>query len=129
MPARDTVLRWIEEAARIVERLLHGPGAVDLEQALVVIDDAAAQLLGPLRDLVPQLEVESVAELLSDPDRLFGYARLLALQAAVEQAKGAGTAESTRARAAAIARAAASRHAVPPAGWSEWADQLDGRSA
>ena len=120
MTQRDVMLRWIEQVARVIERLLHGPGPVDLELAREQIEAAIAQHLGPLAAVLPRLEASSAASLLHDPDRLFGYAQLLALQSAVEQAARRPEAEDLRTRAIAFAREAVHRSAAPPSDWTAW---------
>jgi len=120
---RDVVLRWIEEISRVIRRLLHGPGEADLGQAAALIDDASARLLGPLAMLVPRIEPASASDLLHDPDRIYAYAQLLALQAAVEQASGAGAHATSRSRALAFAAEAVRRHPDPPPEWQQWIDE------
>jgi hypothetical protein len=117
---RDIVLRWIEEISRVIRRLLYGRGDVDLAQAMSLIDDATARLLGPLATLVPKLEPRGAADLLHDPDRIYAYAQLLALQSAVEQARAAPEHVTTRDRALAFAAEAVRRHPDPPPEWRQW---------
>jgi hypothetical protein len=120
VPQRDVLLRWIEQIARVVARLLYGPGPIDLELAAEQVEAALAQHLGPLHALLPQMEVTSAAALLHDPDRLFGYAQLLALLAAVQQAQGDAKAPVTRARALAFAGEAIARDPAAPEEWRAW---------
>ncbi len=120
MPQRDVLLRWIEQIAKVVARLLYGPGPIDLELAAEQIEAALAQHLGPLHALLPQMAVGSAAALLHDPDRLFGYARLLALLAAVQQAQGDARGPETTARALAFAREAIARDPAAPEEWRSW---------
>jgi hypothetical protein len=109
VPQRDFVLRWIEEIVRTVHRMLFGPGPVDLAMAESRVEDAIAQLLGPLTLLIPRLDVPSASDLLGDTDRIMGLAELLDLKAAVLTAQGDPAAEATRARAAAFRIEAARR--------------------
>jgi len=110
LPQRDVVLRWIEQIAQVIRRMLAGPGPVDLDLATAQVEEAIAQLLGPLDQLVPRLDVESAAALIADPDRLNGLAQLLDLRGAIEQAAGNGqAAEQIRERAAAFRTEAAER--------------------
>lgn len=117
---RDVVLRWIEEISRVIRRLLYGKGDADLAQAASLIDDATARLLGPLATLVPKIDPGGAAELLRDPDRIYAYAQLLALQSALEQARAAPECPATRDRALAFAAEAVSRHPDPPPEWRQW---------
>jgi hypothetical protein len=85
---RDLVLRWIEQLGILIRRLIEGKRAGDLVSAREQIREATEALLGPLGHLIPRLDVESAAELLADPDRLFGYAQLLDLEGVVAAATG-----------------------------------------
>jgi len=110
LPQRDVVLRWIEQIALVVRRMLAGPGPVDLDLANDRVDEAIAQLLGPLELLVPRLDAASAAALIGDPDRLDGLAQLLDLRGAIAQAAGkSDEAGRTRERAAAFRAEAARR--------------------
>ena len=103
MTQRDVMLRWIEQIARVVRRMLQGPGPPDLVAARLAVEDAMTQLLGPLALLVPRLEVPSAVELLHDPERILGLALLLDLEASVAEAEGdAVAAARARERAAAL---------------------------
>jgi hypothetical protein len=88
MAQRDVVLRWIQQAARVIARLLRSGKAGDLELAQIEVDSAVEGLLGPLARLIPTLEARSACELLHDPERILGYARLLALRGALRRARG-----------------------------------------
>jgi len=125
MPQRDVVLRWIEQIARVVARLLHGPGPPDLELAREQISAALEQHLGPLHVVLPRLDVPSAAAILNDPDRLFGYAQLLALLAAVQQAGGEAEAAHTRERALQLGREAIGRARDVPAEWCQWLSETE----
>lgn len=117
---RDVMLRWIEELAKVVARLLLGPGPVDLDLAESQVRAAISQHLGPMAMLLPQLDVPSGAGLLHEADRIFGYAQLLGLLAAVEHAAGSPHARNTHARAVAFGHAALARDPNVPAAWREW---------
>lgn len=118
---RDLVLRWIEQLARLVARLLRSDPGADLGAAREQVQDATAGLLGPLATLVPRLEVSSAAELLADPDRLFGYAQLLELDAVIAAALGdTSAAADNRPRALAFAKEALRRAPEPMPAWEAW---------
>lgn len=119
------MLGWIEQVARLVEELLHGPGAPDLDQASDRVDAALAQHLGNLGPLLPQLDVGSAARLLNDPERIFGYAQLLWARAAVDLARGEHDAPQVQARALAFARLALARATDPPASWRDWITEAE----
>jgi hypothetical protein len=115
---RDFVLRWIEQLGQLIRRLLRGGGS--LEEGRRQVDEAIEALLGPLALLIPKLEVESAANLLGDPDRIFAYAQLLELDALIAGAAGeAGTADRTR-RALEFARAALGRTTESRPDWQQW---------
>jgi len=118
---RDLVLRWIEQLGRLVARLLGAGGKAELAVARDQVQEATLNLLGPLAALVPRLETESAAELLADPDRIFGYAQLLDLDGAISEGMGdaAGAAESRR-RALEFARCAVPRSTDPRPDWEKW---------
>ena len=119
------MLGWIEQVSRLVAELIHGPGAPDLQQAGERIDAAMAQHLGNLAPLIPQLDVSSAAVLLNDPDRIFGYAQLLAARGAVAQARGDGDVSLIQERALAFARLALARAVDPPASWRDWVAEAE----
>lgn len=124
MSQRDIVLRWIEQLALVVARLLHGPGAADLALAEAQVRDAITRVLGPLSETILRVDVASAAFLLADPERIYGYARLLGLLAAIEQADGRPDFGETRLRAEALAREAVRRSVPAPAEWSQWIEEL-----
>lgn len=122
MPQRDMMLGWIEQVSHLVEELLHRPGGPDLQQAGDRLDAAMAQHLGNLAPLMPQLDVATASTLLSEPERIFGYAQLLAAQAALATAQGHESAAPLNERALAFARVALARATNPPAAWRAWID-------
>jgi len=117
---RDIVLRWVAQIALVVRRLLYGPGPRDLELAAGHVEAALEQHLGSVALLVPRLDSESAAQLLHDPDRIFGYAQLLSLSATIAHARGTPDAPALQIRAVAVAREALSRSQPAPAEWTSW---------
>ena len=107
---RDVVLRWIEQIALVIRRILFGPGQPDLVLVRNHLDEAMQQLLGPLATLVPRLDPPSAAALLHDPERLQGLALLLELEAELLVAQGDAPAAATLRE-----RAAAFRQVMPHA--------------
>ncbi len=121
MAQRDIVLRWIEQLARLVARLLGKGLPGDLATAREQVDDAVVSLLGPLAPTLPHLEAESAADLLQDPERVFAYARLLDLDAAILQASGDHLAAGERrSRAVLLAQEAVARSPDARAEWVDW---------
>ena len=56
MAQRDVVLRWIQQAARVIARLLRSGKPGDLELAQIEVDSAVEALLGSLARLIPTLD-------------------------------------------------------------------------
>ncbi len=101
MTQRDVVLRWIEQIAAVVRRMVYGPGPLDLQMARRHVEEATTQHLGPLAPVISKLGVESAATLLADHHRIMGLALLLELQASIEEAENKpGEAARLRERAA-----------------------------
>src|SRR6185503_612151 len=94
--------------------MLLGPGPQDLAAARAQVEDATAQLLGPLTLLIPRLDVPSAARLLHDPERILGFALLLDLEAQLADAEGNGAAAAQARERATAFRSAA--HACPQCG-------------
>ena len=118
---RDLVLRWIEQLGRLVARLVGLGGKAELGAARDQVAEATINLLGPLSMLVPRLETASAAELLADPDRIFGYAQLLDLDGTISDAMGEkDAAVESRRRAVEFAREALSRLTEPRREWEQW---------
>ncbi len=124
---RDLVLRWLEQIALVIRRLLSGPGPVDIELAERKVTEALEQHLGPLAPLVARLDPLSAANLLHDHDRIFGYARLVELEALIMAKRGDPRAGEHRARARALGEIAAARVNPVPEPWSAWLRELADR--
>lgn len=124
---RDLVLRWLEQIALVIRRLLSGPGPVDIELAERKVTEALEQHLGPLAPLVARLDPLSAANLLHDHDRIFGYARLVELEALIMAKRGDPRAGEYRARARALGEIAAARVNPVPEPWSAWLRELADR--
>ena len=124
---RDLVLRWIEQLGRLVARLVGLGGKAELGAARDQVAEATINLLGPLSVLVPRLETSSAAELLADPDRIFGYAQLLDLDGAISEAMGEkDAATESRRRAVEFASEAIARLTEPRKEWEQWlAERVD----
>ena len=102
-------------------------GKAELATARDQVAEATLSLLGPLAALVPRLETASAAELLSDPDRIFGYAQLLDLDGAISEGMGEKDAAlDSRRRALEFAQEAVSRSAEPRPDWDRWVSERVG---
>ena len=118
---RDLVLRWIEQLGRLVARLVGLGGKAELGAARDQVAEATINLLGPLSLLVPRLETSSAAELLADPDRIFGYAQLLDLDGTISEGMGEkDAATESRRHALEFAREAVTRSSEPRPDWERW---------
>lgn len=121
---RDLVLRWIEQLGRLVARLIGAGGKAELAVARDQVAEATINLLGPLATLVPRLESGSAAELLADPDRIFGYAQLLDLDATISAGlKDAASEADSRRRALEFAAQAIARAPEPRPEWERWVQE------
>ncbi len=126
---RDTVLRWIETLSALIARILRGDRTASIELAKQQLDDAKGMILGSLLTLADHLEPAQLAGLLSDPHRTYGYARLLAFEAALARvAGGADLADRLTDRATALARAACLQIEPVPSEWEEWILEAEGRA-
>lgn len=123
---RDIILRWIEQISAIIARLLRRDPTVSLDLARQYLEEAESQVLGPLRGLIPHLDPSSAAQLLGDPDRIWGYGQTLALRSALQQAEGTGDQAAILAgRALAMGREACRRADPPPDEWVAWVAQAE----
>ncbi len=121
MPKHDTILRWIDTLSALIARILRGDRSASLELARQHLEDAKSMTLGPLHTLAPHLETAQLAELLNDPHRIYGYARILAFEAALTRSAGSpATAAHLTRQALALAQAAIDRTNPAPAEWTEW---------
>lgn len=123
---RDVLLRWLHQASLVIRRLLYGPGDVDVEMAAEHLQDALKTHLGPMADLVSRVDVQTAANLLHEPDRIFGYAQLLGLQAAVLQAQKDPDADLVRNRAEVLGQIAMERAGDAAPEWQAWLDETRG---
>ena len=123
MAQRDVVLRWIEQIAPLVARMLGRGAPADLESAHHQVRDAIVELLGPVAPLVERLDARSAAEVIGDAERIFAWARLVDLDAAVLGALGrSDDAAEERVFATALAGIAIGRAAGERPDWIEWLD-------
>ena len=121
MPRHDTVLRWIETLSALIARILRGDRSASIELARHQLEDAKGMMLGPLQMLAAHLAPPQLAELLHDPHRIYGYARILALEAALARSSGAtADADQLTDQAQALAQAAIDRTDPVPSEWNEW---------
>lgn len=121
------VMRWIEQLGRLVARLLGTGDPRDLTAAREEVEAALGRLLAGLALVVPRLEPGAAGDILHDPDRLFAYAQLLALKAAILRAEDdPAEADVHAARAIAFASEAVRRSREPMPAWERWLDAARG---
>lgn len=118
---RDLILRWLEQLALVIRRLLYGPGPVDIELAEHRLAEALQQHLGPMATLVERLDPVSAANLLHDPDRIFGYAQLVALEALILEKRASPDAAARQERARRLVELAIEKAGDDaPEEWRTW---------
>ncbi len=118
---KDIVLRAIEQIAAMLRAVVLGERPAAADTLRHEIEEATSALLGPMEPFARSLDAESAANLLHDPERIFAYAQLLALEAALEDSSGdVSQAELFRSRAMGLARAAEARVSSPRPEWSAW---------
>ncbi|HKF78496.1 MAG TPA: hypothetical protein VKF59_20310 [Candidatus Dormibacteraeota bacterium] len=90
MIQRDYIERLIQQCAEFLGRILRLREAGELDPALRLVDEAANELLGPLRPLLDRLEASTAVEVAGrlDTDRIRLYAALLGEQALIHGARG-----------------------------------------
>ncbi len=93
---RDYILRMIERIAAVLARVLKKRTEGDLVGARQDIAEGMIDVLGPAGAMVRMVDSRTAADLLSDPDRITMYARLLDADAELQEALGqpAGAARS-----------------------------------
>jgi hypothetical protein len=85
---RDLILRMIEQLARAFGRIVGLKRDGRLEEALQEVGRAADEFLGPSRHTLEMVDPRSAVKLLSDRDRIEGYARLTAEEASIRALLG-----------------------------------------
>lgn len=88
MLERDYVLRMIRQLAQTIGRILGLLRAGRAEEALDAVRTTADGIFGPLRVTLDAVDVQTVARLLDDREKLEAYAALTAVEAAIREAMG-----------------------------------------
>jgi hypothetical protein len=73
----DYLLRMIRQLGAVIARMLGLKNGGQLQEAAQALTDAEGELLGPLAEVVPRVDSATAAHILSDPQRIAGWARLL----------------------------------------------------
>ncbi|HEX8430657.1 MAG TPA: hypothetical protein VF625_05185 [Longimicrobium sp.] len=100
---QDYLLRMIEQAFEAIRRMRRRSRDDDSRAALVDLDSAVADLLGPAAAVAERLDPATAAQLVRDPERVALWARLLAERAEILRAAGHPDAAEWGRRALAIA--------------------------
>lgn len=89
MIQRDYIERLIQQCAEFLGRILRLREVGELDPALRLVDEAANELLGPLRPLLDRLEATTAVDVAGrlDIDRIRLYAALLGEQALIHAAR------------------------------------------
>lgn len=85
---RDYILSLIERIAAVIARAMRRKNHGDAAGARADIAAATADLFGPAGQMIPFVDVRTAVDLLSDPDRVTLYARLLDADAELLDALG-----------------------------------------
>ncbi|HYJ79840.1 MAG TPA: hypothetical protein VEW03_09580 [Longimicrobiaceae bacterium] len=85
---KDWILRTIQEIARMMAALVGRKAAGDLDGALAETRAAVGVLLGPLSDLAPRLDSVTAGHMVSEPDVIAAWARVVAEEAEVHRLLG-----------------------------------------
>ena len=90
MIQRDYLDRLIQECAQALSRMLRLSREGQHDEALEVFDEAADQILGPIRTLVERMEPDSAVDFAgpNQLERLRLYASLLGQEGLVHRARG-----------------------------------------
>jgi len=73
----DYLLRLIQRMGEVLARMLGQKNGGQVQEALLTLDDAQGELLGPLAEVVPRVDAATAAHMLGDPHRIAAWARLL----------------------------------------------------
>ena len=84
----DYLLRMIEQIFRLIRRILALKRGGRVDEALAEVQAARAELFGPVAELLPRLDAETAAQLLTTPARIAAWARLLREEAALHRLRG-----------------------------------------
>jgi hypothetical protein len=99
----DYLLRMIEQIFRLIRRILALKRGGRVDEALAEVQAARAELFGPVADLLPRLDAETAAQVLTTPARIVAWARLLREEAALHRLRGdAALADACERQAAAV---------------------------
>lgn len=124
---RDYILRLIERIAAVLARAMRRKNEGDAAGARADIAQATTDLFGPAGPMVAFVDVRTAVNLLSDPERVWLYARLLDADAELQDALGLDS-HATRVRARELMREVIARGGALPDTLLSFADELEGRT-
>lgn len=73
----DYLLRMLRQMGAVLARMLGLKNGGQVHEAMHALDDAEGELLGPLAEVVPRVDSATAAHMVSDPQRIAAWARLL----------------------------------------------------
>jgi hypothetical protein len=73
----DYLLRMMRQMGAVLARMLGLKNGGQLHEATQALDDAEGELLGPLAQVVPRVDSATAAHIISNPQRIAAWARLL----------------------------------------------------
>ncbi len=124
---RDYILRLIERMAAVIARAMRRKTEGDPAGARADLAAATADLFGPAGQMIPFVDVRTAVDLLSDPDRVTLYARLLDADAVLLEAMGQ-PGDTPRRRALELMRELERREAILPDQVRDFIAELAARS-
>lgn len=84
----DFLLRVIRQMMEVIARAVGLKREGLFDQALLELDAASGDLLGPLATAVPLVDPATAAQMIGHPERILAYARLLAERGDVQRLQG-----------------------------------------
>jgi hypothetical protein len=100
----------MRQMGAVLARMLGLKNGGQVHEAMQALDDAEGELLGPLAQVVPRVDSATAAHIISDPQRIAAWARLLHERADLLRLAGdAASAELAASRAGELAAQAWAR--------------------
>lgn len=84
----DFLLRVIRQMMEVIARAVGLKREGLFDQALLELDAASGDLLGPLATAVPLVDPATAAQMIGHPERILAYARLLGERGDVQRLRG-----------------------------------------
>ncbi len=88
MLKEDYIMRMVDQLSRFLARIFKRARQAEFDQALAVLDDAFAEVLGPDAYLLAKVDVDSAVRMLAHPEKVAAYARLVQAEAFIYDQMG-----------------------------------------